>query len=65
MSRHNNSRNRRSRGYKRQRSPERTRSRSPSYKRSELSDTSLESGYDTINRSQQFEDMLVFILFYI
>ena len=54
-----------SRDDKRQRSPERTRSRSPSYKRSELSDTSLESGYDTVNRSQQFDDMLVFILFYI
>lgn len=60
MSRHNDSGNRRSRGYKRSRLPKRTRSRSPSYKRSKLSDTSLEYGYDTVNRSQQFEDMLVF-----
>ena len=62
MSGHNNSGNRWSRDNKR--STNRTRSRSPSYKRSKYLNTSLRSGYDYKSGARQFEDMLVSFLYF-
>ena len=63
MSGHNISGNRGSRDNKRSRLPYRTRSRSPSYKRSKYLNTSLRSGYKSKNGARQFEDMLVSFLY--
>ena len=63
MSGHNSG-NRGSRGDKRLRLSDRTRSRSPSYKRSKYLNTSLRSGYNSKNGTNQFRDMLVSFLYF-
>ena len=61
MSRHDSSATRWLRGDKR--STTRTRSKSPRYKRSKLSNKSLDgSGYKSKNRARHFGDVLVFFL---
>ena len=64
MSGHNISGNRGSRDNKRSRLPYRTRSKSPSYKRSKYLNTSLRSGYNSKNGTNQFRDMLVSFLYF-